>query len=677
MSLDHIEGLLREGEILIIVPPFAAVNRPSLPAHLLQACALAAGFRVSVLYANLLLAAEIGVALYASVSEAPPHAMVGERFFARSAHGLPPFGEPEGTELASHTFFAQARIKESSPVLREVHLHDTGFGALPSPTLGIDLPELARFEARAGLFADAIALAVARRPFKVVGATTTFEQTNASLALLQRIKRARPAVVTILGGANCEGEMAEGIASLDPSVDHIFSGESDITFPAFLSALFSSGARSGARPEGRIVKGAPVRDLDAIPTPDFTEYFEQRSSIFPASPSLSSGEALGPTRLPYETSRGCWWGQKHHCTFCGLNGEGMAFREKSAERVFADLTSLAAAHETRRFCMTDNIMPRGYFKSLLPRLAASPSPVELFYEQKANLSLDDVLTLKRAGVTSIQPGIEALSSALLRRMDKGVLARQNLVLLRDARAAGLDLQWNLLWGFPGDEAESYADTLALLPLLHHLQPPSCFLHLSIDRFSPYFQRPEAYGIQNLRPHPAYRAAFPAHTAIDQLAYYFVGDYASSGYRRLDLIRRIEEELSAWRARWAPSAGAGPTRPTPPTLRVSPLGEHYLVLDTRGLPGTEETMVLEREEAASALRAAPYVETAAITLAIERRIGVVVDGFYVPLATASPPLLQALEREGRGSSTWERAALPEDGDGRGLRLPVIPETGTPR
>jgi ribosomal peptide maturation radical SAM protein 1 len=660
MSLDGIEGLVQACELLILVPPFAAVDRPSLAAHLLEGCARAAGFRASVLYANLLFAAEIGVELYASISGAPPHAMVGERFFARSAHGLPPFGEPEGAALTPEALFAQAQIKESSPLLRDVHLDDTGFGALSPPALDINLPELARSEARAAPFAEAVALAVARLPVKVVGATTTFEQTNASLALLRRIKRARPDILTIVGGANCEGEMAAGIASLDPSIDHIFSGESEVTLPAFLRAL------SSGEPQPRIVTGAPVRDLDAIPTPDYTEYFEQRARIFPGSEA-----ALGLTRLPYESSRGCWWGQKHHCTFCGLNGEGMEFREKSPERVIGDLLSLSRVHRTRLISMADNIMPRAYFKTLLPQLAAEGAPVELFYEQKANLSLDDVLTLKRAGVTSIQPGIEALSSALLRRMDKGVLARQNLMLLRYARAAGLDLQWNLLWGFPGDEAEAYEATLALLPLLHHLKPPNELLHLSLDRFSPYFQRPGAYGIQNLRPHPAYRAAFPAHAELDKIAYRFVGDYSSAAYRRLDLIRRIEEELGAWRARWAPSSGAPPA---PPALRAIPFGEHYLVLDTRGLPGTEATLVLDREEAAIALSAAPVAEDAAMTLAVERRIGVVVDGFYVPLATASPPLLQSLEREARASA---RRAPREDQGRRRKRLPVIPGDSSPR
>ena len=49
-----------QGDALIIVPPFAALERPALGPHLLQACAKAAGFEVRILYANLLLAAEIG-----------------------------------------------------------------------------------------------------------------------------------------------------------------------------------------------------------------------------------------------------------------------------------------------------------------------------------------------------------------------------------------------------------------------------------------------------------------------------------------------------------------------------------------------------------------------------------------------------------------------------------------
>jgi magnesium-protoporphyrin IX monomethyl ester (oxidative) cyclase len=68
------------------------------------------------------------------------------------------------------------------------------------------------------------------------------------------------------------------------------------------------------RPDGQ--------DLDGLPYPTFDDYFAQLRTTSFAKRVLPA--------LVMETSRGCWWGAKHHCTFCGLNAEGMAFRSKSA-----------------------------------------------------------------------------------------------------------------------------------------------------------------------------------------------------------------------------------------------------------------------------------------------------------------------------------------------------------
>src|SRR2546423_10780017 len=84
--------VLGDADALIIVPPFAGVDRPSLGAHVIQACAREAGFRVRVLYANLVLAAKMGEVAYEGVCYAPTTDLVGERFFARTAYGVPPFG---------------------------------------------------------------------------------------------------------------------------------------------------------------------------------------------------------------------------------------------------------------------------------------------------------------------------------------------------------------------------------------------------------------------------------------------------------------------------------------------------------------------------------------------------------------------------------------------------------
>src|SRR6185369_3344046 len=142
--------------------------------------------------------------------------------------------------------------------------------------------------------------------------------------------------------------------------------------------------------------------------PDFSEYFQQ------VQPLLVSGELnLADLMIVYESSRGCWWGEKQHCTFCGLNGEGMASRSKAATSVIDDLVLMSQKYGVYRFLMADNIMPHEYFASLVPQLSAMNSDLQLFYEQKANLTMRNIVALMSAGITSIQPGIESLSTPLL------------------------------------------------------------------------------------------------------------------------------------------------------------------------------------------------------------------------------------------------------------------------
>lgn len=99
----------------------------------------------------------------------------------------------------------------------------------------------------------------------------TFQQTTASVALLGRIKRLRPDTITILGGANCEGEMAQGLASLPSDINYIFSGESEVTFVRFVQDILA-----GSPPPSRVIQGEPCKDMDSLPRPVYEEFYEQR-----------------------------------------------------------------------------------------------------------------------------------------------------------------------------------------------------------------------------------------------------------------------------------------------------------------------------------------------------------------------------------------------------------------
>ncbi len=244
------------------------------------------------------------------------------------------------------------------------------------------------------------------KQYDVIGFTTTFAQSLSSLLLAKEIKRLYPHLTIILGGANVEGDMGIQLLEGFPWIDCVVHGEAESSFPQLLSNIRHGNPRvpiSGVsfRIGEQVRRGdqAPtsVTNLDTLPTPDYTDYFtglkenKLRHRIVPS--------------LWYESSRGCWWGEKHHCTFCGLNGSSIGYRRKSPQRTYAEILELAQAYKCLNLCAADNILPNEYFRDLLPQLSELHLDLHLFYEVKANLSKLQVKQLATAGVQVIQPEI--------------------------------------------------------------------------------------------------------------------------------------------------------------------------------------------------------------------------------------------------------------------------------
>ena len=157
---------------------------------------------------------------------------------------------------------------------------------------------------------------------------------------------------------------------------------------------------------------------------------------------------------------------------------------------------------------TGVILPHRFFESLLPRLARADLGLTIFYEVKSNLTYHQIELLASAGVRLLQPGIESLSTPILRLMRKGVTGFQNLRLLKWAAELGVDVAWNLLYDFPGEDKGEYTQMAALVPLISHLQPPHAGCRrVRIDRFSPLFSDKDRFGHKSLSPYPAYETVF--------------------------------------------------------------------------------------------------------------------------------------------------------------------------
>jgi ribosomal peptide maturation radical SAM protein 1 len=604
--LRDIEGVACP-EILIIVPPFGGLDRPNLGVHILQAIAQRKGVKLAVFYANLLLAMELGQKQYLAVSPGRTSKLYGESVFAKAAFG---------SSYAKHECIKR----------RETQCHERDADNKDA------VPEDVLLELQLAMpgWVDRIAALIAERPFKVIGCTSSYEETCASLALLSRIKAGRPDITTIMGGANCEGHMGEAIGKLCSDIDFVFSGESEATFENFLDYY-----KGIATKPDRIIYGNPNLDLNTIPPPDYTQFYQQLE-ICSFEDQASLNQSL---RLPYETSRGCWWGQRHHCTFCGLNGQGIKYRQKSPELAIKELSTLLLAHPSKQVLMVDNIMPPDFFRTLLPELAAKLPGLNVFYQQKANLTLAKLRALADSGITVIQPGIEALSSDLLTLMRKGVSAIQNVNLLRYAMSVNISVMWNLLIGLPGDHEEWYSEVLQLLPYLVHLSPPVGLSELSIERFSPYYDEPEQFGLTNLQPIPAYYDIFPAESDFHNLAYHFTAEYESGSLKNPALIQELRVAVARWCYMWESGLA--------PKLLVNQLdSESYFLLDTRGLPGNPEIESLTTNRASIILAGTGTEENSELDIqwALERGYCVEMENRIVPLAIAPPELFESMEQK---------------------------------
>jgi ribosomal peptide maturation radical SAM protein 1 len=390
--------------------------------------------------------------------------------------------------------------------------------------------------------------------YDIVGFTTGYHQLTASLAMAKRIRESFPDKTIVFGGASCEGAMGRALFDAFPFIDVVVGGEADRLITPLIRKLRNGEAVDAlpgvsARKKAALsVMGeqrveAPVFESPVIP--NYDDFFEQVQGLEPED----------GIRIPFESSRGCWWGKKHLCTFCGLNGATLDYRRKSPEFVLREILTQHQRYGAKRFMAADNILDMGAFQTLLPGFSAMHAEhgFEFFYEVKSNLRTDQVAALSNAGIVEIQPGIESFSDHILEVMDKGCTGLNQVRVLRDFMSHRIQARYGILWGNPGERAEDYLEMARIVPYLKHLLPPRYVTPVCLQRFSPYFLRPESFGIRNVRPNPIYEVMFAGQPLDYQsLAYNFSYDHDFDSDSTLRAaVTALLDAIEEWRRDYRP------------------------------------------------------------------------------------------------------------------------------
>jgi len=385
--------------------------------------------------------------------------------------------------------------------------------------------------------------------YSLIGFSVCFHQLFASLAAAEAIKKKNPQAAIVFGGSSCAAAAGQSLLRVFHFIDYIIQGEGET--PLLQLCDYISGPQTGPLPENIITRKSRAKDplksaafhedkqlgsLAGIPTPDYDGYFAEQKKLFQPAPFIPV--------LPVEFSRGCWWNK---CAFCNLNLQWCGYRFKKSPQMLHEVKTLAARYKCLDFTFVDNMLPPNEALHFFKMTGKDASDFNFFAEIRSAKSkmvpADMFSTYRRGGLSTIQVGIEAFSSSLLQKMQKGVSVIENIATMRAALENNLKLEGNLILRFPGSTGAEVEETLETLDYVFYY-PPLTAANFFLGHDSPVHKDPQKFGIRAVVSHPNSHKLFPKEilARIDLLVKGYRGDQAL----QRKLWQPVSEKINTWR-----------------------------------------------------------------------------------------------------------------------------------
>jgi len=294
----------------------------------------------------------------------------------------------------------------------------------------------------------------------LVGFTATTGYHNRYLSVAERVKRKRPEIITVMGGAH-PTFFPEDIEQ-HPYLDAVCRGEGEEAFVEFADALSDGRNHTSVENfwvrDGNTIHRNPLRprisNLDDIPFPDRSLWHPYERYMHFKTPFVMA-------------ARGC----PYRCSYCFNHAynELYAFddcliRRRSVENVLAELRHLKQNYPVELVVFQDDIfiLDRPWILEFCDRYEREIG-IPFHCHLRANLVDEEiVVSLASAGCISIKMAIESaddhIRNAILKR---GMSRKQILNATRLVREAGIVLVTQNILGSPGETFEQALETLKL------------------------------------------------------------------------------------------------------------------------------------------------------------------------------------------------------------------------
>lgn len=333
-------------------------------------------------------------------------------------------------------------------------------------------------------------------PYDIIGFTLNYGQLLPSLAIAKKIKELWPEKKIVFGGSRTIGELGIGVLKAFPYIDFIVSGDGEEALYQLATDFQHYQSISGLiyRSGNEIVwnRSDSVIDLNNLPIPTYEQFYRDLAET---SEQIKQYFIHFRGRLPIEISRGCWWNK---CTFCNLNIQHQHYREKHVDRIIEEIKTLQERYKMLRFQIIGNTLPKENYRILLDKIIQLDKPFTFFAEARAGqLTSEDYTSLREAGFTEIQTGIESFSSHYLKKMNKGTRVIDNIAALKFCMENGIANKYNLIVNYPNEEPVDFEETKKKIKIIKSYLYPPQLCSLQIFYGSPIQQHPEQFNIETL------------------------------------------------------------------------------------------------------------------------------------------------------------------------------------
>jgi len=273
----------------------------------------------------------------------------------------------------------------------------------------------------------------------LVGISATTSTAPSAYALCDEIRRRNPKAVVIMGGVHVTFHPKEALEHCD----HVFVGEADLTFPAFVKTLME-GVESppiiGHRLRDsfkRTLGRSPVEDIDLVP--DLTLIRNWRRMHI----------------APIVTSRSC----PFSCTFCSvIEMFGQRMRHASLESVRENLEQAHRLGFRKVFFYDDNfVVDAKRTGRMLEMIRALPYRFKWSAQVRANTFAERpelAKALFEAGCRMVYVGIESSEPSALLAFNKRTNVTDMTRGVRNLRKAGIMVHGMFVTGAESDTPES-------------------------------------------------------------------------------------------------------------------------------------------------------------------------------------------------------------------------------